>query len=332
MAGLGKAIRICIIVGAVLGLVAACSAGDGVGEISNPVIDKDFPDPHVSHADGTFYAFATNRGEINVQLSTSEDLSSWDSISEALPEDPSWAKAGETWAPTVREFDGTYVLYYAAEDPDTSTECIGVATSDGIGGPYEPRHDEPLTCQPRIGGSIDPAVHRKGDTSWLLWKNDGDRDGSPVSLWSQELASSGTELAKGSSPTKLLEASEDWEAGNIEAPAFHTVDDTEYLFYSGNMYDTKDYAIGYAVCESPTGPCSKKTRKSPLVSSGANAAGPGGQSLFVGPDGRHWIAYHAWAPGKVGYDDGGVRSLHIDGIDFSGGTASTDAPTADPDS
>ena len=39
-----------------------------------------------------------------------------------------------------------------------------------------------------------------------------------------------------------------------------------YLFYSANWWESSSYGIGYAVCSSPAGPCTKKTLDGPLHS------------------------------------------------------------------
>jgi hypothetical protein len=52
-----------------------------------------------------------------------------------------------------------------------------------------------------------------------------------------------------------------------------------------------------------------------MASQGA-AVGPSGPAFFTSTTGATMIAYHAWT-GGVGYQNGGVRSLWIDGIAFS---------------
>ena len=32
---------------------------------------------------------------------------------------------------------------------------------------------------------------------------------------------------------------------------------------------------------------------------------------MTGPAGDHWLAYHAWKPGAIGYDSGGARSVRF---------------------
>jgi hypothetical protein len=69
----------------------------------------------------------------------------------------------------------------------------------------------------------------------------------------------------------------------------------------------------------------KKTTQRPILASTRDQAGTGGASVFTGPAGDHWLAYHAWAPNAVGYDNGGNRSLH-----FAKPTWHANYLTADP--
>ncbi len=80
-----------------------------------------------------------------------------------------------------------------------------------------------------------------------------------------------------------------------------------YLFYSANWWESPNYGIlfGYAICDTPRGPCSKKTLDGPLVKSGGEALGPGGQEIFADAQGKLWMAYHARTAPIVGYSNGG---------------------------
>jgi beta-xylosidase len=90
-----------------------------------------------------------------------------------------------------------------------------------------------------------------------------------------------------------------------------------YLFYSGNNWSTAGYAIGYAVCASPTGPCTKPA-DGPWLASTSRAEGPGGEDVFVDPQGQLWMAVHAWVHGKVGYPQG-ARNLFVFRLTFVNG-------------
>jgi hypothetical protein len=79
------------------------------------------------------------------------------------------------------------------------------------------------------------------------------------------------------------------------------------LLYSGGWWES----AGYATCDTPLGPCTKHTVDQPMLATNGDQAGPGGASVVTGPAGHQWLAYHAWIPGAVGYDNGGTRSLRF---------------------
>src|SRR6266498_5114079 len=63
----------------------------------------DFPDPFVLVSGGRYYAYSTqiftSDHWTNVPVMTSTNLTSWSSITDALPALPGWARSGNTWAP-----------------------------------------------------------------------------------------------------------------------------------------------------------------------------------------------------------------------------------------
>ncbi|HUQ22131.1 MAG TPA: glycoside hydrolase family 43 protein [Gaiellaceae bacterium] len=272
---------------------------DAAQSFTNPVYTEDFPDPFVLAADGRYFAYATNTSNVNVQTLTSKDLVDWVPGKDALPELGSWATEGKTWAPEVLALDGGgYVLYYTASDIDSYAQCIGRAVADDPGGPFVDDSPRPLVCQADLGGSIDPSPFRDEDgTLYLLWKNDGNCCGQDTYLYSQRLAPDGRSLTGKS--TRLVKQDAAWEGNLVEAPTLWREGDRLYLFYSANDYASEVYAIGYATCETPAGPCADAP-ENPIVSTACEAAGPGHQSLFRDADGKTWIVYHAWPPDAVG--------------------------------
>lgn len=75
---------------------------------------------------------------------------------------------------------------------------------------------------------------------------------------------------------------------------------------------------GYAVCDTPLGPCVKTTTTQPVLASTGHQAGTGGGSVVTGPAGDHWLIYHAWTNSRIGYDSGGVRSVHFVSLGWDG--------------
>ncbi len=297
----------------------ACTQLAG-GANTGLVYPFDFPDPSVILVDDTYYAYATNSVGGNIQIIDSTDLTQWNSVGNALPNLPAWATSNYTWAPAVAMIGGTFVLYYAVDVAGTGQECISVATAGRPQGPFTDRSTAPLECQKSLGGSIDPAsfIDTNG-TPYLVWKSGG--PGSSR-IWSQQLVPAGTSFVAGTNPTSLLVPDQPWEGTTVEAPDMVTTSGHYYLFFSGNDWDSANYAVGVATCSGPLGPCSDAT-PSPILSSGPAVAGPGGESIFADTSGNFWIAFHAWVPGAVGFPNS--RDLYLRRVTFSptGATVTT---------
>ena len=300
-------------------VLAACGGGERA-TFTNPVLDRDFPDPFVLQADGTYYAYATNGNGKQVQTATSKDLVHWAPGPDALPKVGPWGFPGNTWAPEVL-YDGAYVLYYTAP---SGTQCIGRAVADRPLGPFVDRWHAPLVCQKADGGSIDPDPFRDSDGSlYLYWKNDGNSIGKRTTIWVQRLSHDGTQLL--GKPRSTGETNDQvWEASVVEGPTMWKHDGRYYLFYSGGNYGDDSYAVGYATCKTALGPCTDAP-ENPILHTACRAHGPGHNSLIeVG--GQTWIVYHAWRPNHRG----NARVLWIDRLAWKNGKPVVEGPTCTP--
>jgi hypothetical protein len=97
--------------------------------------------------------------------------------------------------------------------------------------------------------------------------------------------------------------------------AFEATPDPDGFLHFG--WNTANYAIGYAICTSPSGPCTKPLDH-PWLGSNFTAQGPGGQEFFTDPSGQLWMVMHAWVHGDVGYPSG-ARSVFVLRVVFQGG-------------
>lgn len=282
-------------------------------------LEGDFADPFVVRDGGGFVAFGTGVAGTNVQVARSTDLATWSRSGDALPKLPSWAVPDPrlVWAPSALRRKDRWVLYTTARHAASGFQCIGRAVAARPEGPYVDDSAEPLVCQTDLCGSIDasPFVDREG-RAHLLWKSDENADACRAAprLWSQELAEDG--LALVGSPTALLTMDRPWEAPIIEAPSMIEKDGRHYLFYSGGRYEGPGYAVGWASCAGPKGPCVKKTTDAPLLRSDGALLGPGGQELFDDAAGGTWMAYHAWTAPRTSYAAGGARALRLARVTF----------------
>jgi hypothetical protein len=296
---------------------AACLSLAG-GTSGGLVYPFDFPDPDVLLVGGTYFAYGTNSVAGNIQIIESTNLTDWNVVGNALPNLPSWAAPDATWAPAVAQIGDVYVLYYAADvaGPGGGEECISVATAAQPQGPFIDKSSSPLECQPSLGGSLDPSPFIDTDGKvYLEWKSNGGT--GPATIWSEQLDPNGTGFAANATPVQLLAPNQAWEAGVVEAPDLVTSGGRYLLFYSGNNWDSADYAVGVATCTGPLGPCTKPLSQ-PILTSSSSMEGPGGESVFTDASGSYWVAFDAWIPGAVGYPHS--RDLFLRRLDLSGAT------------
>lgn len=296
---------------------------------TNPVYTNDFPDPHVILAGDTYFAYSTSTSGSNIRVIQSKDLVTWEKPGDALPALPKWSvlNAGYTWAPGVIQIGDQYVMYFVARPKEINKQCIGVGVSANPAGPFIDNADHPFVCQQNIGGSIDPYPFRDDDGKlYLLWKNDGNCCGYDIWLWVQELNPDGLSLV--GKPVQLIKMDQRWERPLIENPAMIKHGDIYFLFYSANKWESHEYAIGYAVCDTLVGPCNKPLSE-PWFKFNPKVMGPGGESFFMDTKGNLWMAYHAWTGPNVGYP-AGKRSLRIDLVTFDGDKPVTNGPTYTP--
>jgi Glycosyl hydrolases family 43 len=285
-----------------------CNAAVGASGGTRPVFAFDFADPYVLRVGDAYYGYSTNAGAGDIQVAKSSDLRNWVFVGNALAALPKWAAPHATWAPSVlpRETaSGTnYVAYYTAQSRRDGPQCISRAVAKSPEGPFLDYSQHPMIC-PRRGDAIDPSPFVDSDgTAYLLW-----RGANGIS--SQRLAPDGLGLE--GEEHKLADVDQPWEGKVVEGPSMVRAGGRYYLFYSGNDWSSRSYAVGFAACAAPTGPCAKP---SPAVAFAANGtiAGPGGQEFFADAGGQLWMAYHAYTEPNVGYPNS--RRLHLMRVGF----------------
>jgi beta-xylosidase len=223
------------------------------------------------------------------------------------------------------------VLYYTARDKETDRQCIGVAVSDKPEGKFRDSNDAPLICQSEEGGSIDASPFRDADgTLYLYWKNDGNCCSMPTYLYVQQLSPDGLTLV--GEPVRLIRNERPWEGGVVEAPTMWLHEGKYYLFYSGNSYGGYEYAVGYATCESPMGPCTVAP-ENPILKSISdrlpNVVGPGHQTIVQDANGDTWLVYHSWEVNSAGSRTD-RRFMSMDRLVWEDGVPRVVGPTTDP--
>jgi beta-xylosidase len=221
--------------------------------------------------------------------------------------------------------DGTYVIYFTAQDNASGRQCLGRGTSTTPAGPFTATESKPFICQTNIGGDIDPSPFRDSDgTYYLYWKNDGNCCGFDTYLWAQRMAPDGMTML--GSPVRLTHEIKSWEGEVVEAPTMWKHDGKYNLFFSGNGYGSLFYAVGYATCKGPLGPCTQAP-ENPILQSKCSAAGPGGQTIVTDADGQDWMLYAAWPADAVNDPSGPGRELWMDRLDWKNDKPVVEGPT-----
>ena len=132
-------------------------------------------------------------------------------------------------------------------------------------------------------------------------------------IHARRLASDGRSLE---SEEKIVLSNDlDWEGHLIEGPFVTKQNGRYWMFYAGNDFSTPAYGIGVAVADHPFGPYEK--RPEPLLKSSREWWAPGHASVAPGADGRPQLFFHAFFPGKCGYN--AFRALLTVGLDFESG-------------
>lgn len=304
-----------------------------------PVFRHDFPDPFVVATGGEFIAYSTNSAGINLPMATSRDLAQWQTVKDpakpgkpldGMPRLAAWVKEGRTWAPEVIEVDGRWLLYYTAHDRRSDLQCIGVAAAESPRGPFVDRSDRPLLCQSDLGGTIDANPFRDTDGQlYLYYKNDGNNPNAlKISrVWAQRLSADGQRLIGDAVP--LVQNDQHWEWRVVEAPSMIRRPEGYMLFFSANHFGWEsdqrfsNYAIGYARCQGPLGPC-EDAPENPILSSYFDPkfgclSGPGHPAVLE-VSGRTYVAFHAWAANAACRKAADQRYLYVAPVRWQGGT------------
>lgn len=309
------------------------------------LLDENFPDPFVDRFDGTWHAYGTGShvggARMNVQFARSRDLKAWSAPAEVFPAEnlPSWvdSKHPQVWAPEVMEISGRYVLYFNArhstltrteEDPSgkhvRQRHCLGAAVSARPHGPFGGTA-APLVCAELPEGAIDAHVFRdRNGALYLYYKHDANCCGGGSAIYAQRLAAGG--LATRGEAVKLIANNDspgkedDWEWRVVEAPTMIRRGRSYFLFYSGNFFGNRNYAVAYLKCETPLGPCTDLGENPILWSHEATPLlGPGHQSVWSGNRrGRGLVFFHGWNEDPDAKEVPGVhkRCLYVSRLDW----------------
>lgn len=258
-------------------------------EAGNPFVDGWYADPDVAIYDNRYWVFPTSSRPYEEQTYldafSSPDLINWTKHSNVLTTaDVSWAHKA-VWAPAPIARNGKYYLYFAANDIQSNAELggIGVAVADKPEGPYVDAIGRPLISQFVNGAQpIDQDVFVDSDGQAYMYY--GGWGHSNVVRLNDDMTSLGT-FDDGTTYKEIT------PENYVEGPQMFKRDGKYYLMWSEGGWGGPNYAVSYAMADSPTGPFTRIGRV--LSQDPAVARGSGHNSVLNMPGTDIWyIVYH----------------------------------------
>lgn len=277
-------------------------------------------DPFILRAsDGRYYLYCTSEDGSGFPVRSSADLLNWTEHGLALrAKDGRWAN-DTFWAPECYELGGKYVLLYSANWKDNPTQAlenyrIGAAVADTPVGPFVEMSDRPI-FDPGYP-IIDANLYQEGGRYYLYYSRccyEHNVDGLEESwIYGVELKPDFSGVI--GEPVLLLRPEQPWEGRSAAATGrrwnegsfLMKAGDRYLMTYSGNFFGGPDYAVGYAVGETPLGPF-VKAEENPILERYGDVTGTGHSCMLHSPEGQLLICYHGRTE-KTGQDRVGFIS------------------------
>ncbi len=256
----------------------------------NPVIDH-LADPSVLFHEGMYYLYPTGGVAGGYRVYTSRDLVHWEPGPAVYRREGARVMAPDVWKDPD---SGRFYLYW------TVNEEVGAAVADSPLGPFE-------DVRSFVSRAIDGHLFRDEDGRLYLYyvKFPG------FKITVQPMKSPTEPQGR---PVVILQPESDWEMRQdkvTEGPWMLKQNQQYYLLYSGTHTKSPDYAIGYAVADSPMGPF-RRAVNNPIVRREGHVFGPGHGSVIKDGRGQMWLVYHQKRTDQLDFD----RFVCIDPIGF----------------
>ena len=277
----------------------------------NPILSGWYADPEAHLFAGQYWIHPTTYAHYDDQTFmdafSSPDLVTWTKHPRILElANVTWGQRA-LWAPSIVEKDGWYYLFFSANDIQSDDEVggIGVARSRSPAGPFEDYLGKPLIDRFHNGAQpIDPFVFRDTDGSWYItyggWRH------CNIAKLNDDF----TGFVPFADGTTFREITPE---GYVEGSFMLLKDGRYYFMWSEGGWTGPDYAVAYAVADSPTGPferVGKILQQDPAVATGA-----GHHSVLHAPGSDEWyIVYHRRPLGET---DRNHRVVCIDELRFT---------------
>lgn len=248
-------------------------------------------DPTIFYHEDMYYLYGTGGHDANqgFLVYTSADMQSWQGpvgIHEgyALRKEDVFGDKG-FWAPQVFHYQEKFYMAY------TANEHIAIATAESPLGPFTQAIKDPLVAPVK---QIDPFVFIDDDGKKYLYHvrlTEGNR------LFVAEMKDDFSAI-KPETLKECISAEEPWENTEnapwsvAEGPSILKHDHLYYFIYSANDFRNPDYAVGYAVSNSPYGPWKKYSGNPVLSKENMRAYGTGHGDFVEGDEGDLYFVFH----------------------------------------
>lgn len=302
--------RSLVIVLAAAAVVMPARGAAQTARSGNPILPGWYADPEAHVFAGRYWIFPTYSAPYDEQTFmdafSSRDLVTWTRHPHVLDTaNVKWAHRA-VWAPTVIRKDGWYYLFFGANDIQKDGELggIGVARSRSPAGPFTDHLGKPLVGQFENGAQpIDPFVFRDEDGAYYLiyggWKHCN----------IARLKPDFTGFIPFADGTTFREIT---PAGYVEGSYMFRKGGRYYFMWSEGGWTGPDYAVAYAIGDSPLGPFHRIGKI--LQQDSSVATGAGHHSILHAPRSKHWyVVYHRRPLGET---DANHRVVSIDELRF----------------
>jgi beta-xylosidase len=254
------------------GAGAACPPGSG----GNPFVDGWYADPDMKVYGGRYWVYPTYSAPYEQQTFldafSSPDLVHWTRHPRVLDTSTvTWATRA-IWAPSPIERDGTYFLYFGANDIQSNGQVggIGVATAARPDGPFVDAIGQPLIGSFQNGAQpIDQNVFIDDDGQAYLYY--GGHRHCNVAKLNRDM----TSLGRFDDGTTFKEIT---PTGYVEGALMFKRNGTYYFMWSEGGWTGPDYRVSYAMASSPLGPF---TRLGTILGQDAAVATGSGHNTVV---------------------------------------------------
>ena len=276
----------------------------------NPVFPGWYADPEARIFNHQYWIYPTYSAPYSEQVFldafSSPDLISWTKHPHVLDTaNVKWAKRA-VWAPSIVEKEGKYYLFFGANDIQNNQQTggIGVAVSASPSGPFRDHLGKPLVGEFHNGAQpIDQFVFKDKDGQYyLIYGGWGHCNIAKLSKNFNEIIP----LEDGTTFKEIT------PKGYVEGPFMFIKNNKYYFMWSEGAWTGPDYAVAYAISDSPFGPFTRIGKI--LQQDSTVATGAGHNSVIQIPNTDKWfIVYHRRPLGET---DGSHRVTSIDEMHF----------------